>query len=265
MLLHQNPKVVLLLAVGLAFLSTCPSFSQEAQKPTIQKQKLRAQTLAYMPPGYKEQALKLIIEEANQVAKELNLQEPLPITASNLVSSYISPPRISQFRQGLGNITTSNYVYYISVGYKFSFLEKRNWERELGRAQTDYIWPISRMDTNAAYDLATKSLKAISVDVKALDRDCIAHIVALTPETMDKEHFVPLYSVWWERKNAQGQGCVAELEVLLPTQNVLQIHVFKSEYIIRKPLVVANLKELLAQTNSGQSDFGGSNYSNSLR
>ena len=84
----------------------------------------RLQRLTLVTPAYRKEALRLLIEEVNRVAKELQLPEKLPITESNLTASYLSPPNMAGRVPGFGNISTSNYVYFVTVGNKFSFLER---------------------------------------------------------------------------------------------------------------------------------------------
>jgi len=200
--------------------------------------------------AYREEALRLIIEEANCVARELNLPESLPITETNLLEVYITPPRIAQGMRALGNITTSNYTYYISVDNKFSFLVRRNLEQEYSNLRAHCLWPMSRMDTNAAYQIATQLLAAASMDVNALNRDCKVQIQAFTPEGRAGKHFVPVYWVYWVAPSQEGRGITASIEFVLPTRTILQMHVKDSKYILRKPLEIANLDFLLSPTNS---------------
>jgi len=190
----------------------------------------------------------MIIEEANRAAKELQLPEKLPITETTIMAAYISPPRMARRVPGFGNITTSNYTYSVTVGNKFSFLERTHLAEEQERLEKLYRWPISRMDTNAAYQMATQLLAATSIDVNALNRDCSVHIDALTPDDKNAPYFVPLYWIYWMKEGAVGS--VAEIELLVPTKTVQQMHVMKSEYILRKPLVITNVDFLLSQTNA---------------
>jgi hypothetical protein len=213
--------------------------------------KQRFQALIFTTPGYRDEALRLVIEEANHVAQELNLPENLPITESKLVAAYISPPRMAQHLGGaIGNITTSNYTYCVSVGNKFSFLEQTHLEQGYNQLRTQYLWPMSRMDTNAAYQLATQFLAAASMDVAALNSNCIVHINAFTPEGKNGKHFVPVYWVHWLSKDPAVRGSVAEVEFIEPTKTIRQMRVTKSEYILRKSLEITNLDFLLSQTNS---------------
>ena len=79
-------------------------------------------------------------------------------------------------------------------------------------------------------------------------------ILSVTPEGPDGKHFVPVYSVTWVSKRAEGQdigmGSGASIELFEPTREIRQLHVLSSEYILRKPLEVQNLDSLLAQTNA---------------
>ena len=200
------------------------------------------------PPAYQKEALRLLIAEANRVAKELNLPERLPIAETNLVKTHIFPPRMA--RLGIGNIMTSNYVYSVSAGGKFSSVVRTDSGKTTNELKAKYLWPMSRMDTNAAYQLATQWLTAVSMDVAALNRDCDLVISAWTPEGENGEHFVPLYHVDWMAKGEQAHGSVAGVELLEPTKSLQQLYVKKPEYILRKPLQITNADYLFSQTNT---------------
>jgi hypothetical protein len=213
--------------------------------------KQRLQQLNFTTTAYRNEALRLVIEEANHVAQELNLAEQLPIVKTNLMAAYIPPPQMAQrLGGGLGNITTSNYTYYVSVGNKFSFLEQTHLEQGYNQLRKQYFWTTDKMDTNAVYQLATQFLAAASMDVKALNRDCNIHIEAFMPEGESGKHFVPVYWVHWMSKDPEVRGSVAEVELIEPTKTIRQMRVTKSEYILRKPLEITNLDYLLSQTNA---------------
>lgn len=209
--------------------------------------KERFQMMRYTTPAYQNEALSLIIKEANLVAQEMNLQEELPIVETNLLEAYISPPLLAQGSKALGNITTSNYTYYVTVGNKFSFLVRTRLVEDENKARSKYQWPISQIDTNAAYLLATQFLKATSMDVDALNTNCALTVKASLPEDENSKKFVPLYWIIWSEKNKSRGG--ASVELCLPTKSLLQMHVNKSEYILRTPLQITNVDFLLSQTN----------------
>ena len=220
----------------------------------------RFQQMMFTTRVYRREALRLVLQEANSVAEALALPETLPISESNLVTSYISPPRLTQGMKALGNITTSNYTYYVSVDNKFSFLEQRfadPMNRDFAKLRGKYLWRMDRMDTNAAYRLATQWLAAASMDVKALNRDCRLSVRAYIPEGPKGIHFVPLYWVVWGR----GGETIASVELLAPTSTLRQMRVEKSEDILRRPLLVQNLDELLSQTNAPTSTEARTNRS----
>jgi len=208
------------------------------------KQRLQALTLT--PPAYRNEALTLLIGEANRVAHELSLQEKLPIIEPNVISAYISPVPMAEGLKGIGNITTSNYTYYVSIGNKFSGLVLNGLQESYLKLQAEYLLPIAQMDTNAAFQLAKQKLAAVSIDVDALNRDCQLSIRAWTPEGPTGKHFVPVYWVSWGSNGSP----VASIELFEPTKAIRQLHINISNYILRKPLQISNAAFLLSQTNS---------------
>ena len=244
-------SIYLFLALTLCVNAQDSIFPKPKPNWTTMTPKQRYERLNFITPAYRKESLRLVIDEANRVAQELNLPEALPITESNLVEAFISPPQL--VRLGFGNITTSNYTYYATVGDKFSYLEKRFpdvMHKDYAELKAQYLWPMSRMDTNAAYQMATQWLGAASMDVPAISRDCNVHIEAFTPEGKAGTHFVPLYRVYWTQKNGNSVGPVASIELLEPTKTLRQLRVNKSEYILRTPLQITNADFLLSQTNA---------------
>lgn len=210
--------------------------------------------LMFTTKAYHDEAFRLVLQEANRVATQLRLPEKLPITEADLAGRYINAFGYAHVRKAIGNVTTRSYTYYVSQGNKFSYLEGTHQAEDCRRYQQAYTWPLSRMDANEAYQLASQWMAAAGMDVVALNRDCVA---VARPDT-DYVHppqgkFVPVYYVFW-RKRSSGAGRVADVpanvRVFTPTKTLLQLRVEDSKYILRPPLVVANLGYLLTQTNS---------------
>jgi len=197
---------------------------------------------AYTTKAYQQEALRLLLEEANSVAKILNLSEKLPINNSNVVEVYFRPPGLV----ALGSVSTSNYVYFASVGRTFSGLDQRRQVESFYEAKEKYQWPVSRLNTNAAYQTATQMMSAVGMDVNALNRDCKVDTRASFPDAPEKAFFLPVYRVSWLK---DGKS-VASFEFLEPTKTVRHISVFDPQYILRKPKEIPNLAELLQQTNT---------------
>ena len=61
----------------------------------------------YTTWAYRQEALKLIIQEANRFANDLNLRENLPISESNLVFEFIPAFGIAARMDIVGRITVS--------------------------------------------------------------------------------------------------------------------------------------------------------------
>ena len=191
--------------------------------------------------AYQEEALRLLLREANDVSKQLNLSEQRPITKSNLIEVFISPPALV----ALGSITTSNYVYYASIGRSLSGFDHRNRAETFNRAKEEFNWPIDRMNTNKAFQIATQIMESAGMDVLSLNRDCSIEIVVSRPERAGGTHFVPNYWVTWRKPGK----VMANIEFIEPTRSVRQLRVWDNKYILRAPVVFTNLAELLDQTN----------------
>jgi hypothetical protein len=200
--------------------------------------------------AYQDEAFRLVLQEANQVAKELQLPEKFPIADADLVGRFINPFGYARVKKAIGNVTTRNYAYYVSQGNKFSYLEGTHQDEDCRRFQRLYTWPASRIDTNQAYQLATQWLIAVSMDVGALNRECS---VVVRPER-DYVHppqgkFVPVYYVYWRKVGTDG-GAAADVRVFTPTKTLLQLRVEDPKYILRAPLLFTNLQYLLSRTNA---------------
>jgi hypothetical protein len=206
---------------------------------------------------YQKAAFRLVLQEANRVAKELQLPEKLPITETDLVETVVTPFGFNFFHKSVGSVTTKNYCYYVSQGNKFCYLEGTHQTRDCHRFQELYTWPISRMDTNQAYKQAVKYLVAASMDVKAMNRDCQ---VTVKPDNAyvysPPGKFVPVYWVSWMRKGFVPNGDVsnvisndvASVLIFTPSKILLQLRVEDPKYILRKPLLFTNLDSLLPGT-----------------
>jgi hypothetical protein len=201
----------------------------------------RIDPLGIPSPSYRKEVLGLLVAEANAVARQLQLQGEAPIAPADVINAYVPAPQLADRLGGaIGNITTKNYVYCMSVGNKFSFLVRTDLQREYAVLRKQYLWPCDRMDTNAALALAKEFLVAASMDVTGLSRDCSEHVVAFTPEGASGKHFVPLYWAYWVPTKAPRSGSIASVELLLPTRMLRQMHVNESKYILRTALRATN-------------------------
>lgn len=174
----------------------------------------------------------------------------MPISEAQLLRYYISPVKMAQRWGTIGNVTTTNYIYYVSIGQKFSSLVRTHLNTEYELLRKLYLWEVSRIDTNAAYTLATQFLSAVSIDVQAINRDGLVKILPFLPEGNHGAHFVPIYWVYWEKKEAVGQGSIASVEVLLPTKSLRQLDVKESRYILRRPIKISAFGSSQAKTNA---------------
>jgi len=103
---------------------TASAFSQLASVTNLPAATARKNyALTKTPAPYKRAALAAVIREANTAAIDLGLESGT-FTSSNIIHSFITPPGMAAGMAAVGNVSTSNYTYYVSVGNKLSFIEK---------------------------------------------------------------------------------------------------------------------------------------------
>lgn len=210
--------------------------------------------ITFTTPAYNKEAFRLVLQEANKIAHELRLPEKLPITEEDVVERFIAPYGITKVRPYIGKIHTRDYGYYASVGYKLSYVEGTHQDEDCLKWMEQYKWLRSRIDTNAAYQLAAQWLAAAKMDVQGLNRNCQ---IRIEPESYwnaanpkKKTTFVPIYDVYWvsEENRRDGQGSVASVKLFAPTKTLISLRVEDSKYILRSPLVFTNLDLLLSDS-----------------
>ncbi len=207
----------------------------------------------FTTPQYTQAAVRLLLQEANWVAEEMEFtNEILPITEENVTGIFVPPFGFAHIHKAVGVVRTPNYVYMVSVGYKFSGLDVADYDQTCLKLE-DTSLPLEQMDTNAACQLAVQWLSQASMDVEALNRDCRTHS-AVSPYwnglsklgQVPSKHFVPIYYVWWTtpKNDATGSECVARVELFLPTKKLIHLSVHNPKYIQRQPLVFTNWNAL---------------------
>jgi hypothetical protein len=218
----------------------------------------RLQGMIFTTKAYHDEALRQVLEEANQIAIRLKLPESFPISKPNITKTFISPYGYARLANAIGNIATTNYCYYISLGNKFSYIESPH-QDELGRKfQASHTLPISEINTNEALALAIYWLAAIPADMAALQSNCTVTV------ELDKAYvhpragkFVPVYYVSWSEKDGQNNG-VASVRLFTPTKTLMQLRVEDPKYILRPAIVFTNLAELLATNTATGTNAPGS-------
>lgn len=212
----------------------------------------------FTTPQYQRAAAQMVLQEANLVAEDMRFDdEVLPITETNTKTLRVSPFGFSYKFNTLGGVVaTSNYVYTIGRGNKFSGLVVADYDQTCLRLNKILV-SLEQMDTNAAYQVATQWLRTAGVDVSGLNRDCKPH-AAVSPHwsglgklgQMPTKDFAPIYYVWWTtpQNDATGFGSAASVELFLPTKRLIQLDVRDPRYVMRKPLVFTNLNSFFPGT-----------------
>lgn len=234
---------------------TTPRSTNRPAIPAVFDKEGRIQPEGYWftTEAYEKEAFRLVVEEANRVAKDLGLPEKLPISRSDLSRVFVLGYGQSVAHEGaVGNVHTRDYGYFVSRDQKLCFVEGAHQDQDCQKWVAEYQWPRSQMDTNGAYQLATQWLAAARMDVKALNRDCT---VVAEPEGFYNQYlsstqvFVPIYDVYWQsaKNKTEGYGSVASVKLFAPTKTLVSLRVEEPKYILRKPLVFTNLDVLLAK------------------
>jgi hypothetical protein len=168
--------------------------------------------LFYSTQAYENEAFRLMILEANRAAQALHLHEDLPITQSRIDGARVSPFGF-YYRDGMmGYVATTNYAYRILEAGKLDHIEIDH-SYEVWRDLQDRLLPENQVDNQAAYQLATQWLASLSVDVKALNRECrltVASSPVLSYVGSGKEPtrrmFAPTYDVMWKSSNGPASS-----------------------------------------------------------
>jgi len=197
-------------------------------------------------PAYRNKILQIMIDEANRIARDLNLPEQLPITRSNIIHIFIGPPGLFIHDSILGYVETTNYSYCCYVGWTLSEIDQMNEVKEFYESKARFTWPISRLDTNAAFGVATRIMESAGMDVASMNRDCKVSIIASMTEGPHGKHFVPDYEIDWQKPGTN----VARLDFLQPTRSIRSLAVYDAKYILRKPVEAPDLIDLLGPENS---------------
>ncbi len=183
-----------------------------------------------------EWALSQLLAEASDVAKSLDLPENLPMTRESVANYSILGPRMRELLPGtVGCVETERYEYCASRDCKLCFIDSAR-QDELCLAWGEHCrWPMSRMDTNAPYETAVRWLKAASMDVAALARDCT--VTVAVDDFWNAKHlgmgtFTPIFCVdWLSRDNSRT---AASVKLFMPTRTLIYLRVEDPRYILRR-------------------------------
>ncbi len=199
----------------------------------------------------RDEAVELMINDANRIASALHLAEKLPITTSDLTGVFVYPSHLRNPRKAIGRVDTVKYDYCFSYDSKFCFLLGKHQEDNMRQLRQQFtLWPIDRLreSNQGAYLVATQLLDAISMDVKGLNRDCKLHIRPMETEGAGRSaRFLPLYDIYWTRKSQVGS--VASVRLFYPTKTLLQLCVDDPKYNHWQPLRFTNTNSVALQTN----------------
>ena len=202
--------------------------------------------------AYSREARRLLLEEANRVATELSLPDELPLV-EDVVKCNILPFGMAYVDKSVGSVESPHYHYMAHKGWRFNQVLIANWSTVCANYVRNYRWPSDRLDTNAAYSLATQWLAAVSMDVAGLNRDCVMNAAPATHwnrfrwnTPFTNAMFTPIYSVYWVPRQSTNNEIAATVELFAPDKTLLDLRMEDPKYILRKPFHFTDLDKLLA-------------------
>ena len=114
---------------------------------------------------YKRGMLRLMIAEANQIARELNLNEQLPITKTNLTMVWLIPA--GKTYGPVGVIDSRNYAYTMEMkhfGIVCSGIARKGYQ-DFHEGQTNYVRPTSRFDSTRTFQATVENCDCCQTDL----------------------------------------------------------------------------------------------------
>jgi hypothetical protein len=194
--------------------------------------------------AYKYVALALMLAEANHAIESIGVSGWKPITAADIVSYHITPPRL---RPG-GSLNTPKYMFGFGHEGKLQFIHVYQSEHALSIEERHLRWAKmkSLVDTNEAYRLATNWLSKLDVDVVALEKAHSPHVMQMFyyeggKPIPERRVMLPRFEVRW------GSNSPAIwVSVFGPTSEPLQIRQEDISFSRRPRGLVKDAERLLS-------------------
>jgi hypothetical protein len=211
------------------------SSEQDTRNPLAKKPMLS------VSPAYRVAALAALKREADDLIRELGINEPSPLSDSNIVEAFIAPELFQT--EVVGSLRTKNFSFSASKKRRLCYIER--WytaekKQEFSESlRTEYTLPIVYLNTNAALKSSLDWLGKAEMDAKGIQRDGqpVVHYWHI-----GNSQFVPLYRVFWypkDRPIVEGDE-IAKVSFFSPSNLLLTLRVEDERYIKRPPLTVAN-------------------------
>ena len=245
----------ILFAMGLFWACFCENGLADDLPPGVPRTVDSRGSVLFIEPSftsrlYQEQSKRLILKEANDVARDLNLDENLPIVDTNLVHAFVSPFGFAYQSGAVGNITTSNYWYGVERNFRFSQLTgvRSTYQRLVTSPQARRR--IDTIDTNEIIRLADKWLTSVAIDVSSLDRDCNLTVALdnswngnMGSANSTNAYIIPVYNVYWmlKDKSSHHLGSVVYLNMYVPAKMLLMLRITDSKFSRRAPVKFESL------------------------
>jgi hypothetical protein len=195
--------------------------------------------------AYKATVVAMALTQATQLAQRLNLPCQKPISQPDVKSAFVTPPGLSKPMLPSVSFDTRDFTFsftdgklHVIHGYAYNDWDMAHYHQ--------WVKMPSLIDTNAAYQLATNWLSAVSVDVAALNRQYSVSVGQphfwKNPRVDTNLVALPIYQVKWGC-DAGGNAQVA-VEIFGPTKELMDLTMTDQSFLTHTNLYLTNSTEL---------------------
>jgi hypothetical protein len=217
----------------------------------------------FISAAYRYVALCLMLAEANQALRKLDVAEWKPVGADEIVSHHVSPPRL---RPG-GSLQTSNFIFGFGAQGQLQFIQTLEPDGAGSFEARHAKWAEmkSLVGTNESYALASNWLHRLDVDVVSLEKAHPARVsqefyFAPNPEGGNpRKVMLPRYEVKWGTNEFEPAVWVS---IFGPTKEPIHIRQNDLSFSRRPRGITRNAEELLQISDGDFAGFGSVQRSN---
>jgi hypothetical protein len=203
--------------------------------------------------AYKFVAFALMLAEVNSFCERAGLRTGQTFTRADIrEGSHVGPARFPEIG---GSILTDEYFFGFGRGHLANFYRrdfKATTEQSIQARNVELSKTSSLVDTNGAYNIATNWLRALGIDVSAVEGKYRRNIIQwrFYPEGADERAVpLPVYQVEWRGnvfRTSARETAVVTVTVLGATKGVVEHHILDDSLFLRPALQISEREHLLS-------------------
>jgi hypothetical protein len=217
--------------------------------------------------AYQSAELPRMLAEANFFAERLKLPVPHPIQLSDVKDFHVTAPWYSGLERGLQNTNITSPIVRIRAAtvtldgaiemtnFSFFFTKGKMWnavrlhEPSMNPYQFhELATQPSLIDTAQAYQMATQWLRAIAVDVPALEsryKLTFYQWRVWSSSAQTNKLLLPIFDIKWGEGQMQfADETAAKITILGTTKELMELQLQDGEFSHRPQMIISNAFEL---------------------